>query len=77
MGALANLAMNPDGKEECVKEEVIDTAQTFLTSLVPEAVANAVTLIMFSAINLQGKKQCIYSEGKVNTKIIIKYQISI
>ena len=58
--ALTNLAMNPSGKEECVKEGVIDTAQQFLSSEIEEEVSNAVTLIMFTAINLQGKKQCIY-----------------
>lgn len=33
---------------------------------------NAVTLIMFISINLLGKKQCIYNEGKIDTKILIK-----
>lgn len=41
-------------------------------SQIPEEVSNAVTLIMFAAINLQGKKQCIYKDGNVDTKIIIK-----
>lgn len=50
---------------------MIDSAKEFLTSQIPEQIANAVTLIMFTAINLKGKKQCIYDEeGKVNTKII-------
>lgn len=35
--------------------------------------ANAVTLIMFTSINLIGKKQCIYNkEGQVDTKVIVK-----
>jgi hypothetical protein len=32
-----------------------------------------VTLIMFTSVNLVGKKQCIYDkEGKVDTNIIVK-----
>ena len=43
-----------------------------MTSQIPEQIANAVTLIMFTAINLKGKKQCIYDEeGNINTRIII------
>lgn len=43
-----------------------------MSSEIEEEVSNAVTLIMFTAINLQGKKQCIYREGNVDTKIIVK-----
>ena len=44
-----------------------------MTSQSQNEVANAVTLIMFTAINLKGKKQCIYNnEGNVDTKIIVK-----
>jgi hypothetical protein len=40
---------------------------------VKEEVANAVTLVMLTAINLTGKKQFIYNkEGQVDTSIIIK-----
>lgn len=41
--------------------------------MIPEEIANGVTLIMLTAINLSGKKQFIYNkDGKVDTKIIIK-----
>ena len=73
LGALSNLAMNPLGKEECIKERVILSAEKFLTSDHKEEVANAVSLIMFSASHLLGKKECIYDEnGKVTTKIVVK-----
>lgn len=43
-----------------------------MVSKLPGQVASAVTLIMFTSINLKGKKQCIYDlDGNVNTKIII------
>jgi hypothetical protein len=56
-------------------EEVIGfgSAEKFLSSDIQEEVANGVTLIMLTAINLTGKKQFIYNkDGKVDTKIIIK-----
>lgn len=73
LSALSNLAMNPEGKEECVREEVIESAEMYLSSPVKEEVASAVTLIMFTSINLLGKKQCIYNKkGEVDTKIIVQ-----
>lgn len=65
--------MNPEGKAECVRENVIASTHSFLESTNPQEVGNAVTLIMFTAINLSGKKQCIYgAEGKVDTTILVK-----
>lgn len=56
-----------------MKEHVIESAEKFLNSQIIDEVANAVTLIMFTSVNLIGKKQCIYDkEGKVDTNIIIK-----
>lgn len=73
LGALSNIAMNPEGKAECVRENVIASTHSFLESNNSQEVGNAVTLIMFTAINLSGKKQCIYgAEGKVDTTIIVK-----
>lgn len=73
LGALSNVAMNPEGKAECVRENVISSTHSFLESTNPQEVGNAVTLIMFTAINLSGKKQCIYgAEGKVDTTILVK-----
>jgi hypothetical protein len=57
---------------------VIAFTEHFLQSDWPLEVSNTVTLIMFTAINLQGKKQCIYEgdgsrqNAKVDTKIIVK-----
>ena len=62
LGALTNVAMNPDCKVECVTEKVVAAVQHFLESDEPLEVGNAVSLIMFTAINLLGKKQCIYDE---------------
>jgi len=65
--------MNLKGKQECVDEEVIEYTSKFLESENIIEVANDVTLIMFTAIHLTGKKQCIYGKnGKVNTSIIVK-----
>jgi len=73
LGALTNIAMNPDCKIECVKEKVIAFTHHFLESSVPLEVGNTVSLIMFTAIDLLGKKQCIYNDsGKVDTAIIVK-----
>ena len=56
-----------------MKEEVIESAEKYLSSSVKEEVCSAVTLIMFTSINLQGKKQCIYDkQGKVQTGIIVQ-----
>ena len=56
-----------------MREEVISSAEKFLGSSVKEEVSNAVTLIMFTSINLQGKKQCIYNKDKkVDTGIIVQ-----
>lgn len=56
-----------------MKEQVIAFTEHFLESSEAQEVSNIVTLIMFTSINLLGKKQCIYNvEGKVDTKILIK-----
>ena len=52
--------MNADGKVECVNEKVIEFTEHFLEESL-DLVNNSVTLIMFTAINLLGKKQCIYN----------------
>lgn len=65
--------MNPEGKCECVSEKVIEFTEHFLESEQEQEVSNTVTLVMFTAIDLQGKKQCIYNgEGQVDTKILVK-----
>ena len=47
--------------------------ERFLESEKPLEVGNTVSLIMFTAINLLGKKQCIYDQdGKVDTTILVK-----
>ena len=52
---------------------MIEFTERFLESDNIIEVANEVTLIMFTAIHLIGKKQCIYAKtGKVDTRIIVK-----
>ena len=55
-----------------MRENVIEFTENFLESSQPLEVSNTVTLIMFTAIDLKGKKQCIYKEDKVDTKILVK-----
>lgn len=52
---------------------MIESTHHFLESSEPLEVGNTVSLIMFTSINLLGKKQCIYNaEGKVDTTILVK-----
>ena len=70
---LSKIASSPKGKEEGITENIIKTASGFLLSEVPEEVKNAVAVIMFTAIHLNGKKQCIYdNKQSINTDIIVR-----
>lgn len=52
---------------------MIKETEHFLQSENIIEVANEVTLVMYTAIHLHGKKQCIYNiQGKVNTSLIVK-----
>jgi hypothetical protein len=60
LASLAKIAINGDGKKECIKEEVIIIANNYLTSNIYHETYYASLLIMFCAVYFEGKEQCIF-----------------
>ena len=60
LASLSKIAINGDGKKECIKEEVIIMANHYLVSEIYHETYYASLLIMFCAVYFEGKEQCIF-----------------
>jgi len=69
---LGNISVNHKGKDECVKEKVIDAAWHFLGSEVLQEKIYAAFTLMSCAIHLEGKNQIVGCVDKEGNPIIIQ-----
>ena len=72
MKLLGNVSVNHKGKEECIKEKVIDAAWQFLSSEILQEKIYAAFVLMSCAINLDGKLQIVGHVDNAGNPIIIQ-----
>lgn len=64
--------MNHKGKEECIKELVVDAAWPYLSSEVLQEKVYAAFVLMSCAIHLNGKFQIVERTDAENNPVIIQ-----
>ncbi len=69
---LGNISTNHKGKDECIKEHVIDAAWPYLASDVLQEKVSAVYTLMSCAIHLEGKYQIVQRVDEDGNPLIIQ-----
>ena len=72
LACIALISVNHGGKEETIVNEIIITANMFLTHKHIDVVNYAVSVMMFASIHLEGKKQCIKPQDDEIIKRLIE-----
>ena len=75
---LGNMSINPEGKQECIENQVIREASWFLSeqkAINYEESLNASLVIMSCSIHLQGKEQIVKELDHAGEPRIIKLMI--
>jgi len=69
---LGNISVNHKGKDECIKEKIIDASSPFLSSEILQERIYAAFTIMSCAIHLEGKNQIVGRLDNEGNPIIIQ-----